>query len=146
MNTTAEFEAILEKYSFIVKSISFFVKCLPHGGALKLYRESDSGNEEDMKKLARAFTRHFAPRYKFCYVKNRIEWIKEPIPMAHKELYIGTSKPSKTDNIAKICRLCSKNHGKRDLLVQLNDCSHTFHRKCLVKHFRYSYECPSCRQ
>ena len=61
---------------------------------------------------------------------------------------IGKSKKIKKDDIflKEECNICFMNYQERELIRELPDCKHHFHKRCLDKWLKKKAQCPMCRK
>jgi hypothetical protein len=50
------------------------------------------------------------------------------------------------NNKQSMCIICHNNYILSDILIELNKCSHNFHKNCLEEWFNYNLSCPICRE
>jgi len=145
MNTD-EVATILSKYPDVLKVVEH---SMPGEGTIDITPATAEwfaagSSDEELTKLTQALSHHFAPRYIFYKAFDWIGWIEHPIPLAHKELIIGLSEETQSDDFDKICGICWNAYVDKDFITNLTECSHIFHSKCILDHFANAKKCPSC--
>lgn len=91
-------------------------------------------------------------RYAHNYYHTQYRNANEIAEMAHFSSsrsvteVVGKSRRVTKMDVEKECSICFVNYEEKELIRELPDCKHHFHKRCLDKWLKKKAQCPMCRK